>query len=230
MPNAIPSEFVGTPAAPPSTGGGAAYYYKTRDARTYSLRLLSAVVAPVTMDEFKKQIRVELTETYEDDLLMMMLTDATAIVQEAADITAQTTATYRLTMQGFPPLDYRDPMGSHIYLPRPPLNSIQALRYYDPDDSLLPFSEYTVNTDGSYISLKQGSSWPATSPYRTDSVQVEYVCYGNSYARRAILLLASHYFKTREDATERSMQNIPFGVDRLIEQLRPGDEFTYPDR
>ena len=63
---------------------------------SYSLVRVSAAVSPVSLQQLKHHLRIELEETYEDDYLQDLIADAVEYVEHQADITIPQT-TWRLS-------------------------------------------------------------------------------------------------------------------------------------
>jgi len=219
MPDSNQFQFSATPAAPTDSASAAAgYVRRCPDPTDYSLRRTSEIEPPVTLELFKKQIRVELDETYEDDLLQVILEDATDYVQLQSDRSICQNVGWLLKLPAFP-------KGRTVYLPRPTLTSITTVQYYSPDGQLRNLSSVSKLDEH----LLSHTGWPATAN-RPDAVQIAYTAgiANGKMGRRPVLLLAAHWFKHREDSVEKALSTIPTGVHDLIESLRPGDEFTHP--
>ena len=191
----------------------------------YHLLTVSMPVLPVSIETFKKQIRVELDEDYEDELLGVYLNHAYDYVTEVSD-TSFIITQFRLSMPCFV---------ACMRLPRPPIVSIDSVEYIDSDNNLqtLPETEYRLTADGA-IAPVAGATWPDTAN-ESDAVIINYSAgselstgvngFRAGRATQAVLLLAAHWFKHREDTSEKQLANIPNGVKSLINRLRPGDEF-----
>ena len=121
-----------------------------------TLRLITAPeVDPVTLDQVKGQCRV--SHALEDSLLTMF---TKAAVEHGENLTNRqfVEAEYELVLDGFP--------DEEIELPRPPLQSVEAITYLDPDGVLQTLSSelYVVEPHGlvGRILPAYGESWPAT--------------------------------------------------------------------
>jgi len=90
------------------------------------------------------------------------------------------TATLRLTLEAFP-------AGRYLEIPRPPLQSVTAVRYYDAAGTLQTLDPAVYHVSGAHpapvlteapmpgvVTLKAGASWPTTED-RPDAVEVEFV-------------------------------------------------------
>lgn len=151
---------------------------------------------PVTVDEMRDHLRIDSTD--EDGLIAGMISAA----REACEV-----YTHRQFMQTT--LVYTaDYFCRKIELPRPPLVSVQAVKYLDTDGTLqtLATSQYRVITDSliGFIQPAFGVSWPAVYSV-SNAVTVEYTAgYGDAIEdvpnkiRQAIKLMAADLFERRE--------------------------------
>jgi len=178
-------------------------------------------VEPVSVDEVKAQARVDLAD---EDALIQGYIRAARETLERLLWRAFITQTLELTLDGWPE-------GSEIRLPRPPLQSVTAVRYITEDGTLktLDPALYVVDTasEPGRVVLKRGKSWPSETLAPAAGVKVEYVAgYGDQASdvpepiRQAILLLAAHWYEHREAVSEGQMVEVPMGVWWLVEPLR----------
>ena len=175
----------------------------------------------VSIERAKAQLRVERTEIHEDDFILDLIDEATELVEDQADITLMP-KTYRLTMPRFPKRS-----SDSIYLPRPPLVIVNSVKYFDAsgDEQSLDETQFSSGYLSS-VWLDLNACWPATRR-RKHAVTIEYQSGSDSppkRARRAILLIVATWFLDREGERE-----IPAAAAALIDQLRPGDEFSQVD-
>ena len=155
---------------------------------------------------------------------MDLIEDAQAYVAERSDCTLLPTQ-YQITLPCFPSMS-RWP----IYLPRPPLVSVDSVEYLDTEGQLTSLEGFRAATM-TFSALFPGHSWPQTMRV-ADAVRIKYTAGVEAScprpAMRAIMLLVGHWFMTREDSTEMRLEKIPHGVDAICLQLRPGDDFQKP--
>ena len=154
-------------------------------------------IEPISLDEAKAHLRVDHSE---EDLLIERLVTAARRTVERWEWRTHYTTTYTLYLDAF------DTEDGIIYLPRPPLQSITSVKYYDPDDTLQTWasSNYEVDTSMHPGRLRPVSTvtWPTTDD-RLNAVEIEYVAGYTTAAlvpantRAAILLLVDHYFNNR---------------------------------
>lgn len=121
-----------------------------------------------------------------------------------------------------------------IRLPKPTCLTVNSVKYLDLTDTLITLdpSTYFVDTVGEPARLVPASNlfWPYTQQYLPGSIAINYTAgsYGDGVTTNtcpqsivlAILLLVSHWYEHREDASELSLKNIPKGVDALLGQYK----------
>lgn len=174
----------------------------------------------VELDTIKTHLRVELTNTTEDDLITMLINTAVERVEEMG--TALITQTWDLVMDGWPDTD-------ELRIPRPPLQAITGIYYTPNGGSELEFAStnYIVDTfaEPGRVVLHTGVSWPSTTLQRAAGVRVRWVCgYGDAAAdvpkrfAQAIALMCGHWYENREQVviTGAVPKEIPQGAMMLI--------------
>lgn len=179
----------------------------------YHLQVAEINSLPVSRDLFKKHIRVELVEDYEDELLDLYLWHAYEYVSEVSDASF-VVAAYTLTLPCLVP---------GIVLPRPPVTAITQIDYIDTDGvtQTLASNQYRLTAAGQLLPAFD-VTWPGTRTNTPDAATIQYTA-GTAIgeginatragrATQAVLLLAAHWFKNREDTTEKQLANIPTGV------------------
>lgn len=181
----------------------------------------AATIQPVDLPKTKTNLRVEQSETFWDDEINDLLEEATEEVSDQSDRSFGATQ-YTLRLPRFP-------RRNGIYLPRPPLVSVDEIRYADSAGDPQTFTDFRV-VDGMVAMLfpAYGFYWPSIQTTGQGLVEIDYTaghaCQSDipKQARRAILILVNQRFKNREDP------KIPMAVTRLINQMRPGDEMQQP--
>ncbi len=149
------------------------------------------------------------------------------------------TATWQLTLDGFPRHDpIRDRTNASwleavtIRPPKPPLRSITSVQYLDPAGVLQTWSSslYVVDTANrpGRIMPAFGQIWPFTLP-TANAVTITYVAgYGDPKAvprkiKKAIKLLAAHWYENREATAGAAPVEIPLGVNALLDMAWHGE-------
>lgn len=173
-------------------------------------------VEPVSLAEARAHLRLVVEETSPvtarpDDFLVLKFVKAARLWAELFQNKAYLTQTFRLSMEAFPAKRY-------IELPRPPLQSVIALSYWDgsatqvvsfvdPSGTVLTETDdYLVDTSSQpgRLCLKENVSWPAITS-RAGAVQVEYkaghtnVDDVDEVVKIAILLRLSELYENRGD-------------------------------
>ena len=190
---------------------------------------LSQTVAPteepLELLEVKTHLRISVND---DDQLIL------AIIKSVRDILERTmrrqfvTATYTLSLDEFPSANVSSGFsaGRFITLPRPPLQSVTSIVYFDSDNVLqtLATTVYGVDTksEPGRIYLKSGQSWPSTYDV-PGAVTITYKAGWTSAnlippsILSAMYLYIGHLYEHREAAISLHVpQEIPFGLKTLI--------------
>lgn len=169
---------------------------------------------PIAVLEAKAFLKVDGTE--EDTMISSMITT----VREWVELR---TGRSLITQTRVLNLDYF-PCGDTIELPNGKTQSITTVKYYNTDDSqtTLSSSDYWTDLSSKSARIKIKNYWPATMR-RLNAVEITYVCgYGVADdiprpLRSAMLLLLGHLYEHREDNTAVRLDEIPFGVDALVQ-------------
>lgn len=118
-----------------------------------------------------------------------------------------------------------------IELPKPPLQSVTSITYYDSAGAL-----QTLATDQYRVSIKRNEgaiepaysvTWPTVRD-QSDTIVVRFVCgYGSNpgdvpeQIRQAMLLLIGHWYNNRETVNIGNIVNeMPFAADALLFPFR----------
>lgn len=185
-------------------------------------RLITAPARePISLTEAKRQLRVELSDTAEDPLILSLI----KTVREYAESEtgrALLSQTWELTLD-----DFRDV----IRLPRPPAQSVTSITYYDTNSTLqtLAPANYVLDTseEPARICLAYGYSWPWVYD-RPSGVVVRFVAgYGDNPSevpeslKAAMLLHLGHLFENREAVITGTISSeIEFSYSSLINRNR----------
>lgn len=181
-------------------------------------------VEPVTTSEAKTHMRITASD---EDTYIGTLIKAARLDSELVQHRQFITATYTLTLDRFPTCDYID-------LPRPPLQSVTSVKYYDTGGTLQTFSSgnYTVDTSTApgRIYVDWDTGWPTDVDDRRNAVQIVFVAgYGNASTDvpqttlQAIKIKVAHWFENREPVvTGTIVSPIPMSARHLdtIDQFR----------
>jgi len=191
---------------------------------SYSLlRVTPPTARPLTVEQAKKACDLDETSTAHD-------LEIDALIEAAVEQAEQSTdrqlceAEYELRLRAFP-LGCRP-----IRLPKPPLLSVEAIKYLDADgdEQTLAPAAYRVSQgrEPAQIELAFGQFWPVTYPV-DEAVTIEYTAgYGDAEAvpkllRQGLTLLVRRWF-LEPDAKDE----LPPAVRSIFQAHTAGDEFT----
>lgn len=198
----------------------------------FALKLVTAPASePVTVAEAKARLLITIDD--EDTDLAAMVTQSRELC-EAGCQRAFVTQTYSLYLDRFPggceavaPSDgyeyQRYASGREIRLPRPPLQSVTWIKYYDAAgvQQTLDPSAYYVATGSEPGRIRPVTYWPATQ-VRPEAVEVRFVAgYGGASAvpaaAKAAILLTVKQLRDAPDA------DLPPAARRFLDTLETGE-------
>lgn len=178
-------------------------------------RRVTAGALALSLPDAKTHLRV--TEDDEDDLIASLAAAACASIAENVGrvLTEEQWAVSVAAVDG------------DLVLPLAPVRSVDAITYFDPDDT-----EQTVSVGDFYLFAdderailrpKAGKAWPATIA-REDAITVTFTV-GMETVPPGLLaaakLLLGHWYASREAVvTGQAAQEIPLGVQLLCDQER----------
>ncbi len=172
---------------------------------------------PITLAEAKLQCRVDLSD--EDSLITSYITAAREWC-EKIDWRAYLTQTLELWLDAWP--DDRV-----LMLPRPPMQSVTKIEYYDTADikyTLVPADYYVSQAaQPGRIHLTYEASWPNTTLREMEAICITYKAGWTAAAsvpqriKQAIMLLVGYWYANREAASLGSVsREIDFSVRHLL--------------
>lgn len=181
-------------------------------------------VEPLSYAELKDHLRIDIAD---DNALLDVYAEAARAYVEEITGSALVTQTWDYWLDDWP-------SGDTLYIPRPPLQSITYVKYYDEDNVEATWSaaSYYVDTIGKpgRLVLNDGYDWPTTVLRPANAVNVRFVAgYGDAasdvpaalvYAMR---LMVGDMYENRENSIfipGLTLTELPFGVRALI---RPYD-------
>lgn len=178
-------------------------------------------IEPIAVAEIKADLRIDADLT-EHDFLISALIVAARRWLESKMRRALITQTIDLTLDAWP-------RATILEIPRPPLQSISSITYYDDNDTaaVMAAGEYftdTASTPGRVV-LRNGSTWPGGSLRVANGIVIRYVAgYGDSAADvpatfiQAIRLLVGHWYENPSAVAGTGAQpkEIPLGVNALL--------------
>ena len=171
---------------------------------------------PVSVSEAKEHLRI--TGTDEDALITTFIEAAREYCEEYQN-KAYITQTWDLSLDEFPDSPYS--------LPKPPLQSISSIKYYDQDGTEYEFnaSDYLVDTASvkGRVSLAYGKSWPSVTLQPMNGVIIQFIAgYGEAASdvperiRNAIKVLIGQIYENREATDIKKHFEVPFAVHALL--------------
>lgn len=165
--------------------------------RFYRLNV-AASVEPLTVDQVKLYARV--AHSVEDAIIMSWIKAARKLAEDYQH-RSYVEQTYRMVYDGFPP--------TCIEFPRPPLISVQSVKYYDTDDNETTYDSGNYSLDLiseiGRLSLNYGLSWPTVTLRPINSFIIAFTTgYGDEAAdvpdsvKNAIYLYCTFMYENRE--------------------------------
>lgn len=155
---------------------------------------------PISASQAKTHMRV--SDSNSDTYIGLLIKAARIYAEEVMLRRALITQTLDLWLDKWP-------NGNVINLPRPPLQSVTSIVYYDTDDTEAAFAaaNYHVDTDSEpgRIILNDGQSWASSDLRTAHAIRVRFVAgYGDSATDvpqdilHGLYLLIAHWFEHRE--------------------------------
>ncbi|AMV23422.1 hypothetical protein VT84_03365 [Gemmata sp. SH-PL17] len=175
-------------------------------------------VEPLTLEEVKGRLRITIAD--EDTDLEMLQTECRALC-EAECHRAFLTTTFNLTLDDFPRCD------PTIRVPRPPLQSVVSVKYFDAtgtEQTIDPAAYWVATASEPGRIVPVAGYWPAVQCGRPDVVTVQFVAgYATpsdvpAQAKKAILVTMA---ERRENPTGEV--GIPPAARRALDTLEFGD-------
>ena len=183
---------------------------------------------PISLPEAKDHLRVTAAE--DDEYITALVRTATQYVEDASK-RALVSRTYRLLRPSFAADDWLESGRRAIRIPRPPLVSVDAVKYLDEDlvEQTVASADYQVLTNRipGAVYLVDDGSWPsAVACDREDVVRIEFTAgYGAAAAvpgtaKSAIRLLVDSWYRNRGAASSHAQNPVPHGVGALLDSLK----------
>lgn len=171
-------------------------------------------VEPISLKEMMDYLRLDAPT--EASTLLSLISAARAEVETRTG-RALAAQTLTLTLDKFP-------RSLILPLPRPMLDSVTSVKYYDADGELQTLSSesYVVDNSGAPGAIYAPNGWPVTQA-RPGAVQIEYVTKGEcpDPLKVVIQYLVSLWFHRREPVEVATVvAKIPLTVEALIQSHR----------
>lgn len=184
-----------------------------------NLKLITApATEPVSLAEAKVHLKIESTDTTEDDLITNLIKAAR---EQAEEYTRRAfiSQTWELQMDAFDKEAYD--------LEKTPVQSITSVKYYDVNgtEQTLASTYYELDTASQPNRIVQAynQSWPGVRGH-TNDIKIRFVAgYTTVPAsiKSAILLIVGHLYEHREDVVVgRQVNELPNGCYYLLSPYR----------
>jgi len=186
-----------------------------------ALTIVTAAAAdPVSLAELKEHMRIDASNSDDDNLLTALITVATKYAQSFTR-RQLVTATYDMFLDRF---------FAQIIIPLPPTQGITTVKYTDDQGAQQTLADtvYQLDKESEPARLRQAfnENWPTTR-MEMNAVEIRFICgYGAAsavpeYFKTAIKMLAAHNFENGEATiVGLSIKKVPLGVDALLWQDR----------
>ena len=183
---------------------------------TMALSRITTTPLVLSESDLKDHLRID---GVQDDAALDAVQRAAVAYIEKATNTQIGTGTFRLTLDRF------DDGRGEIILPRPPLKSVEAIKYLDAacQEQVIDPITYKVDMNGQpgRIVLKAGQQWPATAD-EAGAVIIEFTAGSDQVPetiRHLIRLVVGGWWECREGTTDRRYDELPqsFAVSTLIQ-------------
>ena len=168
-------------------------------------------------------LRITPSECNQDGVIQQLIEAASAKLEDDTQISLLTQS-FRYRLRKFL---------SCVILPRPPLVSVESVKYIDADgaEQTVDPATYRVYPDSypGIVAIAPDQAWPTDVEPSYLPVSIEYTA---GYATRgevrkqatqALMLLVGHWYEHRIDAETFNLNTIPNGYEQLSGQLKTGE-------
>lgn len=179
-------------------------------------RTIAPSATPITLIDLSAWLRLDLPA--ESGLLEQLIQDVVDYIEGPNGIgIALMPQTWEMQLDGFP--------ACCIEIPLTPVRRIESIAYVDTEGGSQVLDEFQADvvSQPAKILPAYGASWPPTRCL-LNAVTVTFTAGYDPVPgdlRRAVMLLAAHWFEHRTASTEPIYQ-IPFGVDHILDKYRVG--------
>jgi uncharacterized phiE125 gp8 family phage protein len=200
----------------------------------YSIEITDAPTElVVSAAELRQHLRLNTTD--EDDLLEGCILSATEQFEHHTDgrVVMETTFVQRfmswdrLLMNS--PTRYVSPNLYTLALGRAPVSSVEGVTYYDTEDEVQELEDWETDLTGTpaLVYYRPVGMVPYLSLTRPRPIEVEFIAGWEAdtvpaSVKRAILLLAAHYFDQRVNYGEMELKELPMGFAAICAQYKTG--------
>jgi uncharacterized phiE125 gp8 family phage protein len=181
-------------------------------------------IYPVSLAEAKSHLRVDEDFLDDDSYIQSLVAAATDHVEGVSD-RSLIRRQYRMRFDLFPAWD--------IPLPRPPIAYGPIEVTYVPSDGVyspVSYTNFREDRDATpaVIRPQWNGTWPTTRGAENDVTVTYWAGYGEDSiscpapARHCILMIASHWYSTRESVIQGGMNPVPMAVEILLGAINWG--------
>ena len=176
---------------------------------------------PVSLPEAKLHLRVDGED--EDTLIESLIKTAREVAETSFTWRALATQTFEYTLDQFPRERF-------LYLPRPPLKTVESISYKDKTgtEMVLNADRYIVDTaaDPGRVVLEPEASWPDVELYPASAVRIRFTAgYDDNNIpesiKQGMLLMIGHWYENRETVIVGNVaREVPFAAEALLYPYR----------
>ena len=166
------------------------------------------VAEPISLDEAKRHLRIDIDETDHDDYLH----DLIVVAREQVEMITWrklVTQTWYAYLQRWPSGNYIElPFGKLQSVTPETIDGVSGIKYIDSDGDEYAWTsaEYIVGTDyqRGRITLVDGYTWPNETLYPSNPIEIVFICgYGLATSvppqiKQAMKMIMSELFENRE--------------------------------
>lgn len=193
--------------------------------RYRSVRRISGPhVEPVTVSEAKAHLRIDADFTDDDLYLHSLISAARYHVETVADRTL-IRSQWQIKMDWFPSWD--------IELPHPPIAEGSISVSYVPSGGTttpIAYTQFREDRDSTPAVIRPlwNGSWPSCRGAENDITITYWAGYGDSPiavpppARHCVLMMAAHWYSTREAVVQGGMNPVPMAAEVLLGSINWG--------
>lgn len=190
-----------------------------------ALKLITPSAALVTLAEIKRHVRAA-DFCDDDDYLTSLVETAQRHIDGSEGWLGRAIGEqqWELRLDSFP---CGHQYGERLYIPLPPLKSVDTVEYVDVDgqtQSISDFREFGVGSaiGRGFILPEYDTNWPETR-CEPEAVRVTFTAGFASVPtqiKHAIMLIVGAWYENREDATSANLTEMPRGAEALLMPLR----------
>ena len=187
-------------------------------------------VEPISLDEAKRHLRIDIDETDHDDYLQDLIVVARHQV-EMITWRKLITQTWTAFLQDWPGGNYIElPFGKLQSVTPEVIDGVSGIKYTDTDGDTYSWvsTEYIVDTNyqKGRITLVDGYTWPNETLYPSNPIEIVFICgYGLATSippqiKQAMKMIMSELFENREISIIGTIQKEMDTVNNLLSNFR----------